>query len=238
MARKPKKEAAPAYQWYPKDHLSDTQMTLAPLDAEGLYRRLYDIAWLENGLPGDLSLIFGLSKCKERQSFDALWVYIGDRFPIAKDGKRRSHDQEAQRRKQRAFRKSRKAAAHKRWKDKELAPHAVDARASQTDARAVHVESFALASAFASSKEVQVDQIHRRAARAGLSAEEREIRKLIALCQAQFLQPRVAEGRPLPHLDVLAVALRQEAAARAIAVSDATAKAAAERSLRHWEKTA
>lgn len=235
------KQPPPAYQWYPKDHFADPAMTLAPLEAEGLYRRLYDYAWLENGLPDDLAYLHGISKCRSRKKFDELWAIIAHKFPVSPDGRRRNPDQERQRKERKKFSQSRKAAADKRWEGHRQQSKPSNARASNADARALHVECSASASALASASadEVQVSQIHRRAARAGLAAdrtaEERDLRRLTALCHGDLIRPYVMLTNRVPDRSGLIAALVGHAADRTtLTCTEAQATAAVDRALARW----
>lgn len=56
------KEKSPAYQWYPKDVLSDGKVTKMTSAQEGAYRRLLDFCWLEGFLPNDENELLALCK--------------------------------------------------------------------------------------------------------------------------------------------------------------------------------
>lgn len=240
MARQSKKGPSPAYQWYPKDALSDGELSLMPLNTEGLFRRLCDHAWVGDGLPSDDDQLFGLvkSKCKTRAIFDALWKQIAHKFPLAKDGKRRNLRQERYRKEKKKFSKSRSLAAKKRWEKGDASAHA---RAS---ASAIHVEqcsasASASAPASAPKSEVQKDQLHRRAARAGLgvdiTSDERDIRRLTALCHADLIRPYYLLTKRLPNPDGLVSAVMQQASGR-MPVSESMAQRAVERAMNRWQR--
>ena len=60
-----KKEKAPAFQFYPKDYMSDINVQLMALEERGAYLQLMCHEWEENGLPiddDDLSILSGLGK--------------------------------------------------------------------------------------------------------------------------------------------------------------------------------
>lgn len=61
MAKKVK-EKSPAYQWYPKDILSDGKVQKMTSAQEGAYRRLLDFCWLEGFLPNDENELLALCK--------------------------------------------------------------------------------------------------------------------------------------------------------------------------------
>lgn len=82
-------------------------------------------------------------------------------------------------------------------------------------------------------------QIHRRAARVGLLDDrDREIRQLTALCHADLIRPYLLRTNKLPNPDGLVAALRQQAESREMAVSEATARAAVERAMKRWKRSA
>jgi uncharacterized protein YdaU (DUF1376 family) len=56
------KEASPAFQWYPKEYLSDINTQVMTIEEEGCYRRLIDFCWIEGSLPNDLSVLSSLCK--------------------------------------------------------------------------------------------------------------------------------------------------------------------------------
>lgn len=60
---KEKKDKSPAFQWYPKDVLTDTRVMEMDLATEGAYRRALDICWLSGRIitadPKRLALLIG-----------------------------------------------------------------------------------------------------------------------------------------------------------------------------------
>ena len=44
---------APAYQWYPRDYIASTRVTMMSLAEEAIYRRLLDYCWLEGSISAD-----------------------------------------------------------------------------------------------------------------------------------------------------------------------------------------
>lgn len=110
------KEKSPAYQWYPKDILSDSRVAAMTNEVEGIYRRLLDHAWLEDGLPADLDLIAPLCKVNSRKRFRQLWMQLDPLFPVWPDGRRRNKRQEKERTKQKDHSEVRREAAGARWR--------------------------------------------------------------------------------------------------------------------------
>lgn len=234
MARKHQREKSPAYQWYPKDALTDASLTVMNLTAEGMYRRLLDNAWIENGLPDDLDEIFTISKCVTRAQFDKLWKSVNFKFPIAKDGRRRNPRQERTRKEQRKHSQKNKLAADKRWNNerakKNGAKFSTDANASATQCSA---SALALAS-----KNLDQSQIHRRAVRVGLTVDAdrngKSIALLTALCHGDLIQPMVALNGRVPERGVLIAALMGHAGSKQMACSESQATAAVDKALARW----
>lgn len=88
-------------------------------------------------------------------------------------------------------------------------------------------------------REIQINQIHRRAARAGLDVDEhtseRDLRRLVALCHADLVRPYVTLTHRLPDRDGLVAALMAHAAARtSLTCTNAQAQAAVDRALARW----
>ena len=55
-------EKAPAFQWYPKDYLSDLNVVVMTLEEEGAYRRLMDYCWLHGSIPDDMAALGAMCK--------------------------------------------------------------------------------------------------------------------------------------------------------------------------------
>lgn len=235
MARKHQREKSPAFQWYPKDALTDASLTVMHLSAEGMYRRLLDNAWIENGLPDDLDKIFTISKCVTRAQFDKLWKTVNFKFPIAKDGRRRNPRQERTRREQRKHSKKNKLAAEKRWENERSKQHA---REFSTDANASSAQCSASALALASKNLVQ-SQSHRRAERVGLGVDSdrkgKTVALLAAMCHGDLIQPMVALNGNVPERGVLISALMGHAKTHAtVTFTEQQATAAVDKALARW----
>lgn len=72
---------SPAFSFYPKDWLSDSNVKAMSIDAKGAYIELLSIYWLEDGLPADtdrLSRLVGISPAKFRH----LWPLIEPCFSV------------------------------------------------------------------------------------------------------------------------------------------------------------
>lgn len=68
------KEKSPAYQWYPKDILSDAEAFKLTSAQEGAYRRLLDFCWLEGSLKNDENELLAL--CKRDITIEDIRVVI------------------------------------------------------------------------------------------------------------------------------------------------------------------
>ncbi len=128
MSRRAKRPKSPAYQWYPKDYMTDPDVIAMTLAQEGAYRRLLDVCWLENGLPTDPSILWRLAKADSEQVFThELWPVVYRKFH-EKDGRLHHGRLDVERSKQRKNSRVRKLAAKARWDKMQL--H-VDANAMQ-----------------------------------------------------------------------------------------------------------
>jgi len=65
----------PAFQWYPKDHLTDLNVLPMTLEEEGAYRRLMDYCWLTGYIPSDTKGMAPLCGCQPDRMAE-LWVAI------------------------------------------------------------------------------------------------------------------------------------------------------------------
>lgn len=48
---------APAYQWYPRDYIASTRVTMMTLTEEAIYRKLMDYCWLEGSISADVKQV-------------------------------------------------------------------------------------------------------------------------------------------------------------------------------------
>lgn len=113
--RRPARQKAPAYQWYPKDYISDSAVMAMTLEAQGLYRLLLDVCWLDSGLPMRPHELWRIGRCESLEHFEQLWPAIAPKF-YEKDGKYHNRRLDDERKKQANNRKQRQLAADKRWK--------------------------------------------------------------------------------------------------------------------------
>jgi hypothetical protein len=167
--RKPKKpqEPSPAYQWYPRDENALEAVAVMDNETYGVFRRLYDHAWLNDGLPLHPDQIFVFSRVPTLKRFRQIWLAIEPLFPPSDDGRRRHTRQEAQRTKKNKFRRDCQIAAKKKWDKARARRTAVEHATVDAVAYAVAVPRQCSAFAFAlSSSEQDPEQGEQRARRA------------------------------------------------------------------------
>lgn len=70
---------APAFPFYPKDHLSDARVSAMTVEQEGAYLRLLMYQWIEGSIPNDPDVLSALTRI-ERGRIDTVWAAIRDRF--------------------------------------------------------------------------------------------------------------------------------------------------------------
>jgi len=110
----------PAFQWYPKDYLTDENVVMMTLEEEGAYRRLIDYCWLHQTLPNDVERLAPLCKV-DGTRMAVLWQAIRPCFREQNGNpKRLIHPRlEKERQKQDEHRKQKseagKAGAKARW---------------------------------------------------------------------------------------------------------------------------
>ena len=155
-------DRSPAFQYYPKDLLSDAKVQMMTLEAVGAYWKLISFLWVEGGtLPKDhvkLSKLLGVSE----DVFSRLWEQIGGCFSVEADSihhdrldkeRKLQHDRYLERS------KSGKSGNAKRWgSDKsEIAERSLSDKKSIAKRRSASASSSASASA-SSIPEKSIDQ--------------------------------------------------------------------------------
>jgi uncharacterized protein YdaU (DUF1376 family) len=109
-------EKAPAFQFYPKDYLSDPRVRAMSFEQRGLYWEAISICWLEGTLPSDTAELAAILGCPLKK-FESLWPRIALCFQ--EHGGRLLHKRlDKERKAQAESRDRRTEAARKRW-DKE-----------------------------------------------------------------------------------------------------------------------
>lgn len=111
-------DKSPAFQWYPKDYLTDENVMVMTLEEEGAYRRLMDHCWLQGSIPNDMRSLAALCKNITTSRMKKLWLNLQSCFQL--DGDRWIHPRiEKERAKQKARKQAKSAAgskgAAKRW---------------------------------------------------------------------------------------------------------------------------
>lgn len=114
-------EKRPAFQWYPKDYLTDERVVPMTLEEEGAYRRLMDYCWLHGSLPNDMARLAAMCKASADHMAE-LWPAIEPCFQLVEN--RWIHPRlEIERRKQDNYRKAKskagKRGAKARWEKEE-----------------------------------------------------------------------------------------------------------------------
>lgn len=89
----------PYYQMYPKDFDADERVRLMNDAQVGLYVRLLNYSWINNGLPVDPDKIRLIMPGVSWAGFDENWSVIEPCFPRTRDNRRRNKRQEKEREK-------------------------------------------------------------------------------------------------------------------------------------------
>lgn len=106
-------EKAPAFQFYPKDFLTDRRVLRMPMAARGIYITLLCHAWMDGALPndlGELALILGVPE----KTVAAQWPFVLPCF-TERDGSLYQNRIEEEREKQAAYREKQSAKATAKW---------------------------------------------------------------------------------------------------------------------------
>lgn len=112
----------PAFQFYPKDYMSDEHVQLMSLAQEGTYLRLLCHQWLEGSVPDDVGALARLCRVS-RGVMVKLWPGVHECFPALEGQAGRLANPRMERDRQRltAFKEERslagKRGAESRWKD-------------------------------------------------------------------------------------------------------------------------
>ncbi len=108
------REKVPAFQFYPKDFLSDTNVMQMTMTERGVYITLLSACWLDGSLPSDVD---GLSRVVQMspERFGKLWAGPLSRCFQALGGRLQHKRLDVERDKQAAFRGRQKDAAASRW---------------------------------------------------------------------------------------------------------------------------
>jgi uncharacterized protein YdaU (DUF1376 family) len=109
---------APAFQWYPRDYLTDEAVVRMSLEQQGAYVRLLSHQWLEGSIPADmpgLAALCGTAPARMQK----LWPAIAPKFEPVGDGRLCNARLEAARKQKDEWRERQRAGgkrgAEKRW---------------------------------------------------------------------------------------------------------------------------
>jgi hypothetical protein len=114
------KETSPAFQFYPRDFLSDENVAMMTYPELGMYWKLCCHCWLEGSIPGDLGGIARLLRIQPAD-LESAWGIIGKCFVVSRklEGRLVQPRLERERDKQKYFRKLKseqgKEGAKRRW---------------------------------------------------------------------------------------------------------------------------
>lgn len=114
------KEKAPAFQFYPKDFLTDERVVLMTNTEIGLYVRLLCFCWLEGTLPLETERLAKMARMPLKQ-FTKLWEQsiVRECFQVLEDGRLHHKRLDEERSKQTTFHRRQsdrgKAGASARW---------------------------------------------------------------------------------------------------------------------------
>lgn len=76
----------PAFQFYPKDWLSDVKVRMMTLEQRGCYIDLLSIAWIEGGIPADVGQLRRLLGISPKR-FTAVWEALAPHWQSDGNGR-------------------------------------------------------------------------------------------------------------------------------------------------------
>lgn len=103
-------EQSPAFQFYPKDFLADSNVALMGNDETGIYIRLICYCWLDGSLPSSLDEIARMLPRTSAKALQRVWPIISRCFEARSDGRLIHKRIEAERSKQERRRRERSAS--------------------------------------------------------------------------------------------------------------------------------
>lgn len=114
VATRSKSIKAPAFQFYPKDFLTDEDQAVMSLEEAGAYIRLMSSCWLKGSLPSETTELARLCNATPRR-MPKLWPAIARCFRQRADGRWIHPRLEKERQKQKEFRERQAEKAVLRW---------------------------------------------------------------------------------------------------------------------------
>ncbi len=119
------KDKAPAFQFYPKDFLTDERVQLMCHTERGVYITLLCQCWLAGSLPGDVAQLSRMVDWPDRR-FEKFWQASQVRlcFTVGDDGRLTHKRLEVERAKQDTFRRRQEDRANQRWESHRTATRA------------------------------------------------------------------------------------------------------------------
>ena len=109
-------EKPPAFQFYPKDFLSDEHVIAMSCSEAGIYIRLIAHCWISESLPNDAKILMRMALTGETE-FTAAWPAVAACFVLT-DGRWRHPRLDREREKQEAHREQQQRNAEARWNPK------------------------------------------------------------------------------------------------------------------------
>lgn len=136
-------EKAPAFQFYPKDFLSDSNVLRMSMEARGIYITLLSLAWLDGAVPVDPTELARLVNLPDKQ-FAKVWPSIRVCFQ-ERDGQLVQPRLEAERAKQADFRRRQSdrgsRGADQRWRKHDASMAEASSSDGAGNAQAMLVDS-------------------------------------------------------------------------------------------------
>ena len=108
----------PAFQFYPKDFLTDDKVALMNLEQVGAYIKLLCYCWLNGGLPNDQEELRNMCGCSDAITWSKIWKKISKCFYEKNQklfNKRLDKEKRVQKKRRKLLQTAGKKGAEKRW---------------------------------------------------------------------------------------------------------------------------
>jgi uncharacterized protein YdaU (DUF1376 family) len=138
-------EKSPAFQFYPKDFLSDERVRLMSHAELGVYITLLCLCWCEQSLPNDPRLVAKLVH-QRPDTFQKIWEHVVKScFYVAEDGRLRHKRLDEERLKQEEFSRRQSTRSAARWDKKKDAaalrtPQSLPPQCSSSSSSSAYVQ--------------------------------------------------------------------------------------------------